>query len=936
MSQAENNIFIKGARQHNLKNIDVTFNRNQLTVVTGVSGSGKSSLVFDTLYAEGQRRYVESLSSYARQFLERMNKPEVDYITGLSPAIAIEQKVNTRNSRSTVATTTEIYDYLKLLFTKAGKTISPVSGRIVKKHTVDDVVTDILELPQDSKVFILLKEPVRKSFGDELNNLFQKGFNRIIYQGEILRIEEALEDKKLAKAKEKELTVIVDRLVMQEADDDFRMRIADSVQTAFSEGQGECTLQAELPNGKTINQPYSSKFEEDGIVFEEPSLNFFSFNNPYGACKRCEGFGHILGIDEDLVVPDKSLSVYEGAVACWRGETLGEWKNDFVKKALNQDFPIHRPYNDLGEKELDLLWNGNKKIQGIYSFFSWVETQLYKIQYRVLLSKYRGRTVCPDCKGTRIRPDANYVKLLDTDKKKKQQSITDLVLMSIDEAHDYFLELKLSEQDQHIAERILKEIQSRLGFLRNVGLGYLRLNRLSNTLSGGESQRINLATSIGSSLVGSTYILDEPSIGLHSRDTENLIKVLHSLRDIGNTVVVVEHDEDMMKAADEIVDIGPKAGVFGGDVVFQGSYKKIIKDASSLTGRYLAGTEEIEIPKKRRKWNDFIEVIGAREHNLKNIRVKFPLGVMTVVTGVSGSGKTTLVKQILYPALEKAKGNFLGTKTGRFEQLEGNLKKISSIEMVDQNPIGKSSRSNPVTYLKAFDAIRDFYASQPLAKSRGFKSGYFSFNVEGGRCDNCEGDGEITIEMQFMADLHLPCEVCHGKRYKEEVLDITWNDKNIADVLDMSVSEALEFFKDQKAIYQKIRPLDDVGLSYVKLGQSSSTLSGGESQRIKLASFLGKGSTSEKVLFIFDEPTTGLHFYDIKKLMEAFNALIDQGHSIIIIEHNMDVIKCADWVIDLGPEGGDSGGHLVFAGTPEDLVNVKGSYTAKYLSEKMD
>ncbi len=926
-----NSILVKGARMHNLKNIDVDFPRNQLTVVTGVSGSGKSTLVFDTLFAEGQRRYVESLSAYARQFLGKMNKPEVDYIKGISPAIAIEQKVNVRNPRSTVATSTEIYDYLKLLFTKIGKTFSPISNKEVKKDSIDDVVKFILTQEDSSTVFILARLKEIKDPAKTLQILLQKGFIRIFENDTILKIEDLLNEG-FKKTRFKEITLLVDRISLDFNDDELYSRLADSIQTSFLEADHTCTVLIKKEEQNFIHE-FSNRFERDGITFEEPSVNFFSFNNPYGACKHCEGFGQVLGIDEDLVIPDKSLSVYDDAIAAWRGETMQEWKHDFIKKSIHFDFPIHRSYYDLNKKEKDLLWNGAKGLYGLNYFFRYLEEKTYKIQYRVMLSKYRGKTTCPECSGTRLRKDASYVKIVNK-AAKVNLSLSDILLMQVNEALNYFETLKLSENDQIIGDRMLKEIKNRLHFLNEVGLGYLTLNRLSNTLSGGESQRINLATSLGSSLVGSMYILDEPSIGLHSKDTDNLIKVLKRLRDLGNTVIVVEHDQEIMEAADHIIDIGPLAGSFGGDKIFEGSYQEILKDKDSLTGKYLSDRIEIEIPKHRRKWNDFISIKGARENNLKNIDVDFPLHTLCVVTGMSGSGKTTLIKQILYPALQKRLGNYTGGKTGSFDKLEGSIDRIGSVEFIDQNPIGKSTRSNPVTYIKAYDAIRDLFSSQVLATSRGYKPQHFSFNVDGGRCEVCQGEGEVVVEMQFMADLHLPCESCKGKRFKDEILEVEFKSKNISDVLNMTIDEAMEFFKDQKSVLQKLKPLQDVGLGYVQLGQSSSTLSGGEAQRIKLASFLAKSSYSEKILFIFDEPTTGLHFHDISKLMNSFNALIDMGHSIIIIEHNLDVIKCSDWIIDLGPQGGDKGGELVFAGTPEDLLKNKKSITAEFLKSK--
>lgn len=935
-------IEIKGARAHNLKNIDVQIQRNKLTVVTGVSGSGKSSLVFDTLYAEGQRRYVESLSAYARQFLGKMTKPDVDYIHGISPAIAIEQKVNTRNPRSTVATTTEIYDYLKLLFARVGVTFSPISGKPVIRHTVEFVVNEIEALPEDMRVLLLvqIKTPAAE-LKKKLEVYLQNGFSRLLVNNEMVQIEDHLSTLTATKSKTKSPTpvyLLIDRFTVIKDDEENRNRIADSVQTAFYEGDGECETAVVHDDGSLSHQQYNNRFELDGITFEEPSVNFFSFNNPYGACKTCEGFGSVIGIDEDLVVPDKSLSIYADAIAPWKGEKMSEWKHLFVKLSSKTKFPIHKPYFELTQEQKDFLWHGGQGWDGIDAFFKELEKQTYKIQYRVMLARYRGKTGCPECKGTRLRKDANNVRLVDVKQKKgtAYKPISEVILMSIDDAAVFFSSLTLSEQHQKIADRMLREITSRLEFLQHVGLGYLSLNRLSNTLSGGESQRINLATSLGSSLVGSLYILDEPSIGLHSRDTEKLIGVLTKLRDIGNTVVVVEHDQDIMEQADDIIDIGPYAGIHGGEKVAQGTVAEIKKDANSLTGKYLSNKEMVPLPEKRRAWNDFVLVKGARQNNLKGIDVKFPLHVFTAVTGVSGSGKTTLVKNVLFPALQKQLGNYTGEKTGQFDKLEGNFKSIKQVELVDQNPIGKSSRSNPITYIKAYDAIRDLYANLPISKSRGYKPQHFSFNVDGGRCETCQGEGEVTIEMQFMADIHLPCEECKGARFKDAILDCKHHDKNISDVLNMSVDEALVFFKADNLIYNRIKPLQDVGLGYIHLGQSSNTLSGGEAQRVKLASFLGKGKSQEHILFIFDEPTTGLHFNDIKKLMDSFNALIKQGHTIIVIEHNMDVIKCADWIIDLGPEAGTNGGDLVFEGLPEDLVRDKNSSTAVYLKPKLN
>ncbi|MCU0443022.1 MAG: excinuclease ABC subunit UvrA [Bacteroidia bacterium] len=934
-----NNIVIKGARVHNLQNIDVTIPRNQLTVVTGVSGSGKSSLVFDTLYAEGQRRYVESLSAYARQFLGKMNKPDVDSIQGIAPAIAIEQKVNTRNPRSTVATTTEIYDYLKLLYARVGVTYSPVSGKPVKRDTVESVVNALLALPEETKVWLLVAIDAKQQTNKQLEIYLQNGFSKVWYNQEVLDIETYLGQVKPKSAdKNNRLYLLIDRFAIIPDDEDFQTRVADSVQTAFYEGNGACTaLVKTLEQEQWLN--YSNTFELDGIVFEEPSVNFFSFNNPYGACKTCEGFGSVIGIDEDLVVPDKSLSIYEDAIVAWKGEKMSDWKSYFIKAASKHKFPIHKPYHELTSDQKDYLWKGDNAWEGVNGFFKDLEKQTYKIQYRVMLARYRGKTNCPDCNGTRLRKDANYVKLVNVALAAKHPlhlcSLATLLVMSIDDAAAYFAALKLDDHRAQIAKRMLAEITARLSFLQNVGLGYLSLNRLSNSLSGGESQRINLATSLGSSLVGSLYILDEPSIGLHSRDTEKLIGVLKTLRDIGNTVVVVEHDEDLMQVADQLLDIGPLAGVNGGKLIAQGTVKEVQQNKNSLTGNYLSGKEEITVPAKRRKTTEYVTVKGARQHNLKGVDARFALHALTVVTGVSGSGKTTLVKNILYPALQKTLGNYSGEKTGAHESIGGNIKNIKQIELVDQNPIGKSSRSNPITYIKAYDPIRDLFASQAISKNRGYKAQHFSFNVDGGRCETCQGEGEVTIEMQFMADIHLPCETCKGARFKEEILEVTYKGKHISDVLHLTVDEAIAFFENEKSIVNKIQPLQDVGLGYVQLGQSSNTLSGGEAQRVKLASFLGRGKNSDHVLFIFDEPTTGLHFHDIKKLLASFDALIKQGNSIIVIEHNMDVIKCADWIVDLGPEAGEHGGTLVFEGVPEDLVKVKNSYTGKYLKEKL-
>lgn len=930
-------IFIKGARVHNLKNVDVELPKHQLIVVTGVSGSGKSSLTIDTLYAEGQRRYVESLSAYARQFLSRMDKPDVDYIKGLCPAIAIEQKVSTRTTRSSVGSLTEIYDYLRLLFARVGVTYSPSSGEEVSKHEVNDVVNFIFSLPQSEKVYILFIAKAKKKLEEELKLLLQKGFSRIKWGENIVRIEDALENESIVKSKEKFVEVVVDRLVINLEDEELAARVADSVQTAFNEGGGECVVEY----GSNKKRLFSDKFEADGIVFELPSPNLFNFNNPYGACKTCEGFGTVMGLDEDLVFPDKTLSVYEGAIAPWKGEKMSEWAEPLIKKGILFDFPIHRAYCDLSDAEKKLLWTGNEYFHGLTYFFQHLEEKSYKIQYRVMLSRYRGRTTCPDCKGSRIRKDALYVRVRASQasaegkqRGEMQYSIADMLLMPIKQLHLVVNNLILTPQEQKIAERILTEIRNRVATMMEVGLGYLTLNRLSNTLSGGETQRINLTRSIGSNLTSSLYILDEPSIGLHQHDTENLIRVLKELRDLGNTVVVVEHDEDIMRQSDHIVDMGPEAGVFGGKLVYNDTPENLMKYADSLTAKYLNGQLEIPVPGVRKKPVNFIDVKGASQHNLKNVEARFPLNALTVVTGVSGSGKTTLVKKILYPALLQCFDGG-GEKPGVFRELSGDIKRITGIEMIDQNPLGRSSRSNPVTYVKAYDTIRELFATRQLSKMRGYQPSTFSFNVEGGRCEVCKGDGEVVVEMQFLADVHLKCEACSGRKFKEDVLEVQYKEKNIFDVLELSVDEAMEFFSDQRDVYQKLKPLQDVGLGYVKLGQSSSTLSGGEAQRVKLASFLQKGAGAHPLLFIFDEPTTGLHFHDINKLMSAFNQLLVVGHSIIVIEHNMDVIKCADWLIDLGPVGGDEGGYVLYQGEPEGLLNVSTSLTAKYLKEKL-
>jgi len=933
-------IFIKGARVHNLKNIDVSIPRNRLVVVTGVSGSGKSSLTIDTLFAEGQRRYAESLSAYVRQFLNRMDKPDVDYIKGLAPAIAIEQKVINRTPRSTVGSMTEIYDYLRLLFARVGTTYSPVSGRVVKKDDVKDVLDCIIQLKENTRVYILsaFKRHRNRDAKEELGILMQKGFSRIyvspyavtqkqnpVSEGKIYRIEELLDEKnaefKAAFQHPENIFILIDRIVSKKLDEDDEHRLSDSIGTAFYEGEGDVYL--EIDGKKLVH--FNNRFEMDGMTFEEPTPNLFSFNNPFGACPTCEGFSMVLGIDEDLVIPNKMLSVYEGAVAPWKGEKLGKWKENFIRGARRFDFPVHKPVADLTSEQRRILWEGNSFVEGINDFFREVELNLYKVQYRVILSRYRGRTKCPDCNGYRLRKEALFVKI-------NGNHIGELSEMPIRDLRTWFdqASMKFSKYEQEIAKRIVIEINHRIDTMLNVGLGYLSLSRLANTLSGGESQRIQLTRSLGSNLTNSLYILDEPSIGLHPRDTSNLIRVLKELRDLGNTVVVVEHDEMMMREADYIIDMGPLASHLGGEVIASGNYDQIISNPESLTGKYLSHELTIEPSKKLRKPAESIIVEGARQHNLKDITVKFPLHVLCVVSGVSGSGKTTLVKHILYPALKKLLGE-ASDKVGFHKAISGNTDSISQVELVDQNPIGKSSRSNPVTYIKAWDNIRDLFASQPLSKIRGFQPKHFSFNVDGGRCDACKGEGEKIVEMQFLADVHLTCEVCQGKKFKEEVLEVRYREKNVFEVLEMSVDEAMEFFKDEKSITGCIRPLSEVGLGYVKLGQSSDTLSGGEAQRIKLASFLGKGKSNSKVLFIFDEPTTGLHFHDIKKLLTSFNALIDQGHSIIVIEHNTDVIKNADWVIDLGPEAGDEGGYVVYEGPPAGMSKQAKSHTGKFV-----
>lgn len=923
-------ILIKGARVNNLKNIDVEIPRNKFVVITGLSGSGKSSLAFDTLYAEGQRRYVESLSSYARQFLGRMNKPECDYIKGIPPAIAIEQRVASRNPRSTVGTSTEIYEYLRLLFARIGKTISPVSGQEVKKHQISDIINKMLSYPDDTRLAILTRIILRdhRTLNEQLDILRKEGFSRVMQGDQFIQIDDILKSKEKYDADD--LRLLIDRLTCDK-DGANISRMSESIETAFFEGEGDCTVNFYPRGGEMESYNYSKHFEADGIQFQEPTDMMFSFNSPVGACPRCEGFGMVVGIDENLVIPNKSLSVYDDAVVCWKGEKMSEWKNAFIHAAASKNFPIHRPYFELSDKEKDLLWHGGRGIHGIDDFFRMVEENQYKIQYRVMLARYRGKTICPDCKGSRLKPQALYVHI-------GGKTIADLVLMPISELQLFFNNLELNETDAAIAKRLLVEVNNRIAYIINVGLGYLTLNRLSNTLSGGESQRVNLATSLGSSLVGSLYILDEPSIGLHSRDTDLLLKVLRDLTDLGNTVVVVEHDEEIIRAADYIIDIGPKAGRLGGEVVYQGDVSGLQKHTESYTVRYLTGEEKIEVPKKRRKWNNFIEIHGALQNNLKNIDVKFPLNIMTVVTGVSGSGKSSLINDVLYSALERHYKE-KSTQIVQYSKLDGDLNLIKNVEMVDQNPIGKSTRSNPVTYIKAYDEIRKLFAEQQLSKQMHFTPAFFSFNVEGGRCEECAGEGTILVEMQFMADVVLECEACKGRRFKQDVLDVKYRDMSIYDVLEMTIDQAIEFFKEssgsiEKKIVKKLQPLQDVGLGYVKMGQSSSSLSGGENQRVKLAFHL-VDEKPEPTLFIFDEPTTGLHFHDIKTLLKAFDALISRGHTVIIIEHNMDIIKCADYIIDIGPEGGKEGGHVVCHGTPEEVAECEKSYTGKFLKEKL-
>lgn len=934
-TQLKQAIYIKGARANNLKNVDLAIPKNKLVVITGVSGSGKSSITMDTLYAEGQRRYVESLSSYARQFLMRMKKPDVDYIKGICPAIAIEQKTTTANARSTVGTLTEIYDFFRLLYARIGKTISPVSGLEVKKHEVSDVVDYIhqFEAGQRGQLFIPLPYKYKdRQLGQELQLLLQKGYTRLRHDGELIRIEDFTEahpkwqKQTLSEAKALDIVVLIDRFVVREPEDEENLRrISDSVQTAFYESEGECFVEMEGND----QQPFNNRFELDGISFPEPSPHLFNFNNPYGACPKCEGFSQVMGIDEKKVVPNPTLSVYEGAIACWKGEKYGLWLDHFLQAAHHFDFPVHTPYQDLSREQVRTLWRGNQHFNGIHAFFSELEEKTYKIQNRVMLARYRGKTLCPVCEGGRLREEATYVKIGGKD-------ISELTLMPVDELLIFVESLEFSDFEAKVGKRLLLEITNRLRFMCEVGLSYLTIGRISATLSGGETQRINLTRTLGSNLTSSMYILDEPSVGLHPRDTNRLVDVLRSLKQMGNTVIVVEHEEDVIKSADYLIDIGPEAGIHGGEVVFAGPYQDIYDEATeSLTTKYMSGRMAIPVPDVRRKFVRELRIEGARQHNLKNIDVTFPLNTLTVVSGVSGSGKTTLVKQILYPALMKHFGQNYSKSPGTYKELSGDLDALTGVEMINQSPIGKSSRSNPVTYVKAYDAIRNLMASQQLSKIRGYKPSHFSFNVDGGRCDTCKGEGEQVIEMQFLADVRLECEECGGRRFKAEVLEVKYNDKSIFDILDMSVEEALDFFDDAQDVINKLKPLYDVGLGYVKLGQSSSTLSGGEAQRVKLASFLNKDSASDHIFFIFDEPTTGLHFHDIRKLLGALNALVEKGHTVLVVEHNMEVIKSADWVIDLGPEGGKEGGNLVFEGLPEDLVKVEGSYTGPFLKEKL-
>ncbi len=929
-----NNISIIKSRVNNLKNLSVVIPKKKLIVISGLSGSGKSSLAFDTLYAEGQRRYVESLSSYARQFMGRMDKPEVDAIHGISPAIAIEQKVKSRNPRSTVGTSTEVYEYIKLLFARVGRTYSPISNKQVKRDSITDVTVHIEKLPEDTNVIIYVPLFVSndRKLKQQLQVLMQQGFSRVLKDEKISRIEDVLDtidDNVIPE----NCYLIIDRVSVDIGDEDFTSRVSDSVQIAFYEGKGSCIISYEI-EGRISKITFSNKFEIDGIKFEEPSVNMFTFNNPYGACKKCEGFGNIIGIDPSLVIPNPGLSIYDEAVACWKGEKMSEWKDNFIQNAYKFDFPIHKPYSKLTEDQKELLWSGNEYFDGINAFFESVEEQTYKIQYRVMLSRYRGKTNCPECRGTRLRKDTNYVKI-------GGLNVSDIVQLQLDEAHKFFSNLSLDEYESKIAGRLILEITTRLKFLIDVGLFYLTLNRLSSTLSGGESQRINLATSLGSSLVGSMYILDEPSIGLHPRDTERLIAILYRLRDIGNTVIVVEHDEEIIAASDQIIDIGPDAGEHGGELVFQGSFEELKNNDTSYTALYLTNRKKIELPQRRRKWKNYIEIVGAAQNNLKNINVKIPLNILLLITGVSGSGKSTLVKDIIYPAVKRQIDGY-SEKASHTGSVLGELRNISAIEYIDQNPIGRSSRSNPATYLKAFDDIRALFATQKLAKLRGYKPGHFSFNIPGGRCDECEGEGVIKVEMQFMADIYLKCDSCNGNRFKEEVLEIKYEGNSISDILNLTVNQAIEFFGKsnnsgniEKRIIDKITPLKDVGLGYLHLGQPSNTLSGGEAQRVKLAYFLSKGVAESPTLFVFDEPSTGLHVHDISKLLISLNSLIEIGHSVIVIEHNTEIIKSADWIIDLGPDGGYMGGEVVFEGLPEDIIACDKSHTGRYLKNKI-
>ncbi len=928
---SKTHIIIQNAKTHNLKGVNIALPRGAFIVITGLSGSGKSSLAFDTLYAEGQRRYVESLSSYARQFLDKMDKPSVDAILGISPAIAIEQKVTSRTSRSTVGTSTEVYDYFKLFFARIGITYSPISGEVVKRDSTTDVIDFVKSLAGETKLMVIAPLSIKheRTISEEVNLLTQKGYARVLINGAPERLSEIKSDDITSKD---DVKIIIDRVVNKIDDEDNYSRIADSIETAFFEGEGNCEIHT--MGDPALIEPFSNKFEKDGITFEFPSVHFFSFNNPVGACKTCEGFGSVIGIDPDAVVPNKRLSIFENAIVAWRGEKMEAWKNELIKHAADADIPIHRPYFELTDKQQDLIWTGNKKFKGLNKFFKYLESKSYKIQYRVMLSRYRGKTICPDCKGSRLRKDAAYVKI-------GGYSIVDFIKMPVKDSFKAMGNLKLSQHDQIVSKRLIIEITNRLEYLCDVGLGYITLDRMSNTLSGGESQRIRLATSLGSSLVGSMYILDEPSIGLHPHDTQRLIGVLKSLQKLGNTLIVVEHDEEIMMAADEIVDIGPGAGYHGGEVVFQGNHKALKKAKNSLTADYLTGKTFLPIPDQRRSWKNSIHIMGARANNLKNINAELPLECLVAITGVSGSGKSTLIANVFKPAMEKELGQY-GSKMGEFDGLEGEFKMVKAMEFVDQNPIGKSSRSNPVTYVKAFDEIRQLLANEKLSQVRGFKPSHFSFNVKGGRCETCEGEGVVKIEMQFMADIHLTCETCKGKRYKSETLEVKYRDKSIADILGMTVNKAIDFFSEDpdsrvcKKIRTKLIPLQKVGLGYIQLGQSSSTLSGGEAQRTKLAAFLAKGGSDPHTLFIFDEPTTGLHFHDVARLLESFQELLHRGHSVWVIEHNIDVIKSADWVVDMGPEGGENGGQLVFSGKPEELIKQKDSLTGRYLDKNFN